>query len=75
MGFPPGGLVPGSVVGPHGTGSLCTMKVAVASAASAVRSDLCRGTECLQDFDVNLWLQDEDNSSLTNSSVKTGDLG
>ena len=50
------------------------LKLSVESAASAVRSDLCRGTECLQDFDVNLWLQDEDNSSLTNSSVEIGDF-
>ena len=75
MGFPPGVLAPGSVVGPHSTGSPCTVKVAVANTASAVWSDLCRGTECLGDFDVSLWLQDQDNSSLTNSSVETGDFG
>lgn len=31
------------------------LKMSVESAASAVRSDLCRDTECLGDFDVSLW--------------------
>ena len=64
MGFPPGVLVPGSVVGPPSTEGPSSMKVAVASMASASPSDLCRGPECLGDFDVSLWSQDQDNSSL-----------
>ena len=34
------------------------LKMAAVSTASAVRSDLCRGPECLGDFDMSLWSQD-----------------